>query len=169
MIIREETLKDYSEVYEMVKESFATTSHSDGDEQDYLNSLRQKETFVPELSLVAEESIIIGQIVLYEFVMKEQNGKENIFLNLSPVSVRKECLGKGIGSKLIDTGLQKAKNLGYTAVFLCGDPNYYNRFGFKPSYSFGIFHRSDKSAEWCMAKELIPNSLLGINGVIDIL
>ena len=65
MIIRQEKPADYSEVYELVKKSFATSTNEG--EWDYLNEIRKKETFIPELSLVAEndDGKLIGQIVLY--------------------------------------------------------------------------------------------------------
>lgn len=54
MLIRQETNKDYGKVYDLVKLAFATAEHSDGDEQDLVNALRESDDFVPELSLVAE-------------------------------------------------------------------------------------------------------------------
>ena len=38
-----------------MKISFATSSHADGTEPDYLNSVRKKDEFIPELALVAED------------------------------------------------------------------------------------------------------------------
>jgi predicted N-acetyltransferase YhbS len=63
-----------------------------------------------------------------------------------------------------------AKNMGFTAIFLCGDPDFYHKFGFKASYEYGIFHIADKTkkAEWCMAFELITDALTGKAGTINI-
>ena len=63
-----------------------------------------------------------------------------------------------------------AQELGYTAVFLCGDPQFYHRFGFRGAYEFGIYHVADKFryGEWCMALELKEGALSGITGTIDI-
>ena len=54
MKIRQEKTEDFKEVYELVKESFATSTHADGTEPDYLNEVRKKVSFIPELSLVVE-------------------------------------------------------------------------------------------------------------------
>lgn len=64
--IRQETPEDYDEVYELVKVSFATQNHTE--EPDYLNDVRKRDAFIPELSLVAqlESGQIIGQITLYK-------------------------------------------------------------------------------------------------------
>lgn len=64
-----------------------------------------------------------------------------------------------------------AKKIGYTAVFLCGDPEIYRKLGFIPTFEYKIYHVTDKekNAEWCMAYELIDGALSGITGTIDIL
>ncbi len=69
MIIRQEQPADYDEVYELVKISFATSTNEG--EWDYLNEVRKKSTFIPELSLVAENDVgkLIGQIVLYKTIL----------------------------------------------------------------------------------------------------
>ena len=53
MTIRRENPADYDEVYQLVKTAFAASPDSDGTEQDYLNEIRKKDAFIPELSLVA--------------------------------------------------------------------------------------------------------------------
>ena len=170
MRIRQETPADYDEVYAMVKRSFATADHSDGTEQDYLTELRKKSTFIPALSLVAQTGEqIVGQIVLYK--MQIHCGDRTLEeLVLSPLSVHAEHFGQGIGAALIAEGCKRALEHGYRAVFLCGDPVYYSRFGFVPTHRHGIFHVNDseKNANWCMVKELVEGCLAGITGVVEI-
>jgi Predicted acetyltransferase len=166
LIIRKETPLDYDEVYTMAKESFATSKHSDGTEQDYLNELRTKDTFIPELSLVAElDDKIVGQIVLYKMQIAD-----DVQLLLSPLSVHPDYFRQGIGASLIREGCRKAAVLGYKAVFLCGDYDYYSKFGFVPTYKHEIYHKSDtsKNADWCMVRELEEGWLADIKGFIDI-
>ena len=170
MIIREETPIDYKEVYAMVKKSFATATHGDGTEQDYLNAIRKKDTFIPELSLVAQiANKIVGQIVLYKMQIPCENGSE-VQLVLSPLSVHPDYFRQGIGAKLISEGCNRALDSGYKAVFLCGDYAYYSKFGFIPTYKYEIYHKNDvnKSAEWCMVKELKKGYLTLATGIIDI-
>jgi predicted N-acetyltransferase YhbS len=171
MTIRQENPADYDEVYELVKISFATNDDDDGTTPDYLNQVRMKDNFIPELSLVAinDEGKIIGQIVLYK--MDIITSKEIINeLLLSPISVHPEHFRKGIARKMIDESFRIAKELGYKAVFLCGDPEIYRNFGFKPSFGYNVFHISDdsKNAEWCMVCELVENGLKNISGTVEI-
>jgi len=95
MLIRQEKPSDYDEVYQLVKKSFATNSDDDGTTHDYLNELRKKDTFVPELSLVAEHDggTIIGQVVLYKTIITAAQG-EFIELLLSPICVHPAYLGR---------------------------------------------------------------------------
>jgi predicted N-acetyltransferase YhbS len=169
--IRQETTSDYDKVYQLVKISFATNNNDDGTTSDYLNQIRLKDTFIPELSLVAENSDgeIIGQIVLYKMIIKTKDN-EIIELLLSPICVHPDYFRRGIARSLINESFKKAKKLGYRAVFLCGNSKIYKKFGFVPSFVYNIYHISDKSknAEWCMAYELDEGSLKNITGTINI-
>ncbi|MDK2917116.1 MAG: hypothetical protein PWR25_1673 [Euryarchaeota archaeon] len=167
--IRQECPADYEDVYQLVKRSFATTVHSDGTEADYLNEVRRKETFIPELSLVAEDADgrIVGQIVLYATEIATDSGPITALV-LSPISVHPDCFRQGIARAMMDRAFEIARGMGYTAVFLCGEPEIYHGLGFCASYTFGIFHNDDPGAEWCMAKELVPHALAGVRGTIDI-
>jgi len=169
--IRRECAADYPEVYELVKTSFATLPDADGTEADYLNDVRKKDAFIPELSLVAEHESgkLVGQIVLYKTDIAA-HGKTVTELVLSPICVHPDYFGRGIARALMENAFARARDLGYSAVFLCGDPRFYRRFGFAPSCEHGIYHVSDtaKNAEWCMARELVCGALEGIGGVVDI-
>lgn len=62
--IRQETKKDYEEVYNVVKTAFETAEHSDGNEHNLVVALRRSDNFIPELSFVAiEDNKIVGYIL----------------------------------------------------------------------------------------------------------
>ena len=52
--IRQETEKDYSQVFKLVEEAFRDMEESDHREQFLVGRLRHSPAFVPELSLVAD-------------------------------------------------------------------------------------------------------------------
>lgn len=59
----------------------------------------------------------------------------------------------------------------YKAIFLAGNPAYYNRFGFSPTIDYGIKCSMDIPEELCpniMVLELFPNALKGIQGIVDL-
>ena len=168
--IRQETPFDYEEVYKLLKISFATNETTDN-EWDYLNEVRKKDTFIPELSLITENDNgkIIGQIVLYKTNIRTQNEDITVLL-LSPICVHPDYFRRGIARTMIMESFRIARKMAYKAVFLCGEPEIYRKFGFKPSFEYNIFHIDDetKKAEWCMAHELVENALNDISGTVDI-
>ncbi|MDR0841610.1 MAG: N-acetyltransferase [Christensenellaceae bacterium] len=169
MRIRQEQPADYAAVYELVKISFAAAPHGDGTEADYLNEVRKKDTFIPELSFVAVlEDRIVGQIVLYKTSIATGGGARTELV-LSPICVHPGCFGRGIATAMIEFALARAKELHYHAVFLCGAPDFYGKRGFVPTYEHGLIHIKDASgtAKWSMVRELYPGSLKGITGAIS--
>ena len=83
LLIRKEELKDYNDVYNVIKDAFLSAEHSDGNEHDLVNVLRQSKSFIPELSLVAE---LDGKIVGHILFTKASVGKDTV-LALAPLSV----------------------------------------------------------------------------------
>ena len=167
MKIRQEVPTDYDEVYQLVRLSFETNQDNDGTVPGYLNELRGKDVFIPELSLVAEEGgVLMGQIVLYKTTITTPQGELTELL-LSPISVHPSHFGRGIARNLVDEALGIAEQMGYRAVFLCGDPEIYSRLGFVPTYRYNIYHKDDKAAKWSMVRELYDGALDGITGTID--
>ena len=170
MKIRQERASDYAEVHELVKISFAASSHSDGTEADYLNELRKKAVFIPELSLVAElNGEIVGQIALYKTHVTTPDAVVTELV-LSPICVHPVHFRRGIARAMMEKAFEIARTLGYKAVFLCGEPQLYRKVGFVPTSEHHIYHITDaeKNAQWCMVRELVSGALKNIRGTVDI-
>lgn len=168
MHIRRERPVDYPEVHALVRLAFVTGQY-DG-EAEYLEALRSKPAFLPELSLLAEEDErIIGQVVLYETPIRTDAAPVTALV-LSPISVHPAHFRRGIARALVDRALDIAREMGYPAVFLCGEPALYQKLGFVPSHRFGILHTSDLQgdAPWCMVRELHAGALRDLQGTVDI-
>ena len=134
MIIRQETPKDYKEVYELVKEAFASAEHADGNEQDLVEALRKGDAFVPELSLVAE---IDGKLAGHILFSKALVGDTTVLV-LAPLSVRPQYQRQGVGTALMEKAHRTAGSLGYPYSLVLGSETYYPRFGYRPAGAFGI-------------------------------
>lgn len=134
MVIRQETKKDYDEIYHLVQEAFLSAEHSDGTEHDLVIALRKGESFVPELSMVAE---IDGKLVGHILFTKGKVGKDTVLI-FAPLSVMPGYQKQGIGSALIREGHKMAKKLGYSYSLLLGSETYYPRFGYLPAEQFGV-------------------------------
>lgn len=167
MMIRKETEQDFEEIYNLVKVAFQTANVSDGKEQDFVNQLRGGETYIPELALVAEEKgCLVGHIMLSKATVTDGDNRHEV-LYLAPVSVVLGRRNAGIGSALIGESFRLARKMGYTAVFLVGDPAYYRKFGFRSVADYGVTTTHDIPVEYVMACELVPQGLEGVSGKID--
>ena len=160
--IRQESQKDYEEVYMVVKTAFETAEHSDGNEQDLVVALRNSDSFIPELSLVAvKEDKIVGYILFTK--IKIENHEE---IALAPLAVLPEYQKQGIGSMLIEQGHKIAKKLGYHYSIVLGSENYYPKFGYIPATQYGIQAPFEVANENFMAMKLNDTDI-EITGVVQ--
>lgn len=82
------------------------------------------------------------------------------------MSVLPSFQNKGIGSKLVLYGLNRALESGYNSVIVLGHAGYYPRFGFKPASVWNIRAPIEVPDDVFMAKELIEGALIGISGIV---
>ncbi|WP_279481223.1 N-acetyltransferase [Aureimonas sp. SK2] len=85
-------------------------------------------------------------------------------LALGPVAVVPERQGQGIGMRLVETGVELARNRGWRSIFVLGDPGFYGRLGFRAELATGAV------VPWAgpnfQAMELVPGALEGWSGVL---
>ena len=108
---------------------------------------------------------IIGHILFSKIVIKNDT-EEFESLALAPMAVIPEFQGLGIGSQLINKGLQKATKLGYKSVIVLGHENYYPRFNFTPASQFQISCPFEVPGDNFMAIELKKGSLDKVSGCV---
>jgi putative acetyltransferase len=171
MNIRQEVEGDFDTIYSLIEEAFKSATVHDGDEQDYYAKVRRSADYIPELSLVAVlDGEIVGHAMLSRTVVHD-GVTDHGFLVFAILSVAESCRREGVGSALVYVLLDRARQLGHSAVFIAGDRNYYGRFGFAPASCFGIRYKGDVPPEMLdniMALELIPSALDGIKGIVDL-
>lgn len=135
-----------------------------------VEEIRRKRFYVPELELIMvdEKDEIIGYSMFSAFHLEGKYEKE--LLLLSPVAVKTELQRQHISKELIEYGCLEAKDMGYKAVIVEGNPMNYNPRGFKRSCDFGIVASSAinlPSPECLMVKELVEGELKNIKGIVD--
>lgn len=166
IIIRQETEHDYPVSEQVIERAFEDAEYSDHKEHLLVADLRRSEVFVPQLSLVAEhDGEIVGHILFTKLIIKDGD-KQHESLALAPVSVLPNYQRKGIGSALIRTGLQFARELGFPSVIVLGHEDYYPRFGFTPACDKGIRSPFFVSNESFLALELRDGSLDDVKGTV---
>ena len=136
-----------------------------------VEEIRAKRFYLPELELIMVDSdtdAVIGHCVFSRFHLE---GKfENELLILTPMSVKTELQRQHISKELIEYGFDLARELGYKAVIVEGNPMNYRNRGFVTSADYGITaHESVglPAPECLMVKELIPGGLEGIHGQVS--
>ena len=171
IILRNENENDYFTVENLTREAFWNVYKPGCDEHLLAHNIRSLPCFIKELDFVAEiDENIVGNIIYSKAKVTDLNGNNHEFISFGPVAVHPNYQKKGIGSALINHTFKLAEQLGYTAVFITGNPNYYHRFGFTTAYYYGIQLKGipeNDRAEFFMVKLLKPNALDGISGVFE--
>ena len=163
--IRLERPEDYRDTEVVTREAFWDVYKPGCDEHLIVHKLRKSPAFVRELDLVAcEDERIVGNIMYSRARVLGRDGVARKVLCLGPVSVLPGHQGRGIGSRLIQESLSRARNLGFCGVFLMGNPAYYARFGFRKADEFGVLASDGQSHDYFMGLELAQGRLRRLSG-----
>jgi predicted N-acetyltransferase YhbS len=118
----------------------------------------------PTLSLVAEQNNeIIGNIIFSPVNIEGIKGISAYIL--APLAVKIDNQRKGIGTKLINQGIETLRNRGVDIVLVYGDPNYYTRTGFKAGHNLEAPYKLEYPEAW-MAQELVEGVLTKTQGMV---
>ncbi|WP_026875754.1 GNAT family N-acetyltransferase [Jiangella gansuensis] len=90
------------------------------------------------LSLVAADAgEVVGHVLFTRSLLDAPDRLVDVLV-LSPLGVRPDRQGQGIGSALVRRGLDLLANTSVPLVFLEGHPGYYTRYGFEPAGELGF-------------------------------
>ena len=148
-IIRLEKAEDRRETENLVRESFWNVYRPGCSEHYLLHVMRDDPDFVKELNLVMEkDGRIIGQNVFVRAVIRSDDGRA-----------------------LLNTSLERAEGLGYGAVLIEGNIDFYSGSGFGYASEFGIRYcdlPADADTSFFLCRELIPGYLMNATGIYEI-
>ena len=167
--IRLETKEDYSEVENLIRESFWNVYRPGCSEHYVIHLLRDDPAFIKELDFVMEQDgKLIGQNMFMKTIIESDDGKTVLVLTMGPICITPELKRKGYGKRLLDYSLEKATELGFGAVLFEGNIDFYSKCGFDYARKFGIrYHDLPENADdsFFLCKELIPGYLDNVTGV----
>lgn len=150
------------------------TAHENAQEGKLVRSLveeiRSKRFYLPELELIMvdETDTPVGYVMFSRFHLEGKYEKE--LLLLSPVAVKTELQRQHISKELIEYGFERAKEMGFQAVIVEGNPMNYRSRGFVTSADHGIVAHDSvnlPAPECLMVKELAPGALDDIYGQVN--
>ena len=157
--IRDERPEDTERVHTIQEAAFGQP-----DEADLVDVLRGGAK--PQLSLVAERAGELVGHVFFSPVSIEGALAAPPCAGLAPVGVLPTEQGRGAGCALVQEGLSRSRYIGWKAVFLLGNPAYYQRFGFVLAAPRGFHYESDANDPSFQMIELEPAALRGLEGRI---
>lgn len=165
ILVRLENECDYNEVEILTREAFWNVYEPGSNEHLLAHKLRKVKAFLPELDCVAElNNQIVGNIMYSKAKIIDEKGSEHDVVTFGPLSILPTHQKLGIGSLLINHTKRIAKELGYKAIVIFGNPGYYHRFGFENAENFNISTADGQNFEAFMVLELYDGALKGISG-----
>lgn len=157
---------------ELVKTVF--TEHQDENEGRLVSRLVQEiragKNYIPELELLMldENDMPVGYAMFSRFHLEGKFSDE--LLILTPVAVKTALQRQHISKELIEYGFERAREMGFAAAIVEGNPRNYNPRGFVTAADHGILpgktvHLPHISC--LMVKELCPGTLGRIQGNVE--
>jgi predicted N-acetyltransferase YhbS len=156
--IRHERLADIDAREALLDNSFGETRTRKSSER-----LREDRLPAEGLSFIASEGKrVIGTARLWNVAC----GNGEPALLLGPVAVAEDCRSRRLGGTMVRRAIQTARKLGYAAIVLVGDPEYYNRFGFSGEKTGALWMPGPFERHRLLGRELKAGALDGAKGMI---
>ncbi len=158
MIIRPEEPQDIAAIRFVNEQAFGGVG-----EANAIEALRDRGAATLSLVAVIDDRVV-GHIFFtpIEIVSPDRSWPG---LGLAPLAVLPEYQRRGIGSALMDAGLEECRQLGCERIIVLGHPAYYPRFGFERASQYGVRFEFAAPDEACMILALRPGALDGVSGV----
>lgn len=134
MVIRDSTTAEELGVEEVVSAAFGEPL--DGRVVQMMRRLKASGAGRASLVAVVDEELV-GHVGLSRGWVDARRELVEVVV-LSPLSVRPDRQGRGVGTALVAAALEAAKGHGVPAVFLEGSPQYYGRRGFSFASTLGF-------------------------------
>ena len=116
------------------------------------------------MSLVAElDRELVGHVFLSPVTVVGEP-PENPCGGLAPIGVSPAAQGRGVGSALMREALSRCSAVGWSSVFLLGDPRYYSRFGFVLAAPRGFRYENESFDSAFQVVELADGALSRASG-----
>ena len=163
-MIREASTADLADALTIERLAFGRD-----DEAELVKHLLKDSSAEPILSLLAfEQERAVGHLLFTAGHWRDKQLAVPISF-LAPLAVVPDRQRQGIGSQLVEAGLQRLAALGTQLVFVVGYPSYYPRFGFEPAGPLGFsppYPMPEAVADAWMVKALSPGIIGNVSGQV---
>ncbi len=163
MLIRSITPADYDAVKRLTIDAFTNCSFGHNGEADLVERLRGSCDGLREL-VASDDDVVVGHILFSPVSVRTENGVVD-GMGLAPMSVAPDHQRAGIGTALVESGIQQLVRVGCRFVVVLGWPDYYSRFGFQLGSKYQLSHGfEDIPQEVFFVNLLQPNVAQSIAG-----
>ena len=145
IVIRETTPQEVSQVLALYPLAFP-----EEELRPVVSALLESVPYI--LSLAAFDGDTLAAHVLFTICGTE--GKDRTGALLAPLGVIPSHQKQGLGTSLVEAGLERLEKTGIHQVFVLGDPAYYKRFGFGQERQ--VLAPYPISKEWAQAWQSMP-------------
>jgi putative acetyltransferase len=164
IVIREERVEDYWDTEYVTQKAFWNLHNPGCNEHLLIHELRSDAAYIPEISRVAEKDGKIVGTIMYSRARVVEGDSTHDVLTFGPLCVEPSLQKTGIGGLLLETTMQLARDAGYKAIIIFGEPGYYPKHGFVTCDHFGITTSTGENFDAFMGIELIPGGMEGVHG-----
>ncbi len=163
MPIRDETPQDADAIHHLTEQAFAPMPFSDGTEPAIVRALRKAGDLT--ISLVTEKDAeIIGHVAFSPVTI---NGTHGGWFGLGPISVRSDHQKQGIGTALVQTGLDALIAQNAKGCALIGNPAVYGPMGFTSNGKLHYQDLDDKAVQYVAFSGPSPEGTLKFAPAFD--
>jgi predicted N-acetyltransferase YhbS len=156
-IIRDERVADVGARERLLDDAFGPARFT-----KTCQRLRDGRTHAHRLAFIAKDGKhLVGTLRFWNIEAGDRPA-----LLLGPIAVAESHRCAGIGSRLILTGLDRARHFGHRAVLLVGDAPYYARFGFERRFTEALNMPGPVEEERFLGLELAPGALAEAVGLV---
>lgn len=156
IIIQDETISDAQRIYDLTAIAFEPKAYSDGSEAPLVGKLREDGDLTISLVAMSGDELV-GHVAFSPVTI---NGFHDEWFGLGPISVHPDVQKQGIGSKLIEEGFVRLKQMGAKGCALIGDPKYYKRFGFENDGKLSYANVPKEVVMWIGFGKSVPEGKL---------
>ena len=158
-LVRIERSQDIHTIHQVNELTFGQPT-----EAEIVDHLRQSGANILSLVAVKDEQVV-GHI-LFSPVTIEDGSQSRQGMGLAPMAVTPDRQCQGIGSQLLEAGLEILRKQGCPFVIVLGHPEFYPRFGFVPASRYGLRCQWEGVPDAAfMVLVLDASSMAGVSGV----
>ena len=160
MIIRSETPEHYAAIRALHLAAFDSPL-----EATLVERLRDDGLVIASVLAIDDTGQVVGHILFSPVTIVTGTGDQVQIASLAPMSVLPSHQRRGIGSMLVERGIQACRQAHSRAVVVVGHINYYPRFGF----SHALVSRLTNpfaAGEAFMGLELLRGALSDMEGMV---